>query len=78
MLRSLFKPAHDDRKYALALEYGITIARTAMEQNVELTPELVERAETMVMGEFPNKTLHNLAGQMVPNVLSVFELDIRE
>lgn len=77
MLRNLFKK-HDDRKYALAFEYGITVARTAMEQKIELTPEFIERAEKMIAGEFPNKDVHNLAGQMVPNVLSVFELDIRE
>lgn len=68
--------AYSKEKILLAFEYGLTIARVAQEQKIEMTPELVERAEKMIEGEFLNQTETHIAGNMVPNILSVFELDI--
>lgn len=64
------------KKLLLAFEYGLTIARVAHEHNVELTPEIVERAEKMILNEAKIQTPTRMATQMVPNILSVFELDI--
>lgn len=65
----------DTQRAILAFEYGVVLARTAIEQGIELTPELVKKAEVMIEGEFSTKTIDNLAGQMLPNIMSVFELD---
>lgn len=75
MLRELF---YDRKRTLLAFEYGLTIARVAQEQGVEMTPELVERAEKMIDGEFSTQSASFLAGNMAPNILSVFELDVRK
>lgn len=61
------------KKLLLAFEYGLTIAKVAQEQNVELTPELVERAEKIVVAEFTSKNPERLAVEMVPNILATFE-----
>lgn len=79
-LRKFFgiKEKYSKEKLILAFEYGLTIARTAHEMNVEMTPDLVERAEKMIEGEFSAQSPTHLAGNMVPNILSAFELDIRK
>ncbi len=69
-------PFFGRKKLLLAFEYGLTIARTANEMKVELTPELVEKAEIMIENEAKTQTDSRFATQMVPNILSVFELDI--
>lgn len=69
-------PYFGKEKLLLAFEYGLTIARVAQEQNVELTPEIVKRAEKIIENEFRNQTPTFLATNMVPIILSVFELDI--
>lgn len=76
LLNKLFRRGYSIEKVRLAFEYGLTIARTANEMKVELTPELVEKAEKMIEGEFSAQSPTHLAGNMVPNILSVFELDI--
>ncbi len=44
--------------------------------NVELTPELVERAEKVLVGEAHTQTVTHMAVNTVPNILSAFELDM--
>jgi NOL1/NOP2/fmu family ribosome biogenesis protein len=68
--------AYSKEKILLAFEYGLAIANVAKEHNIEVTPELVKKAEAMIEGEFLNQSETHLAGNMVPNILSVFELDI--
>lgn len=63
-------------KLLLAFEYGLTLARVANENSVELTPEIVVRAEEMIENEAKTQTDTRFATQMVPNILSVFHLDI--
>jgi len=65
-----------EKKLKLAFEYGMMIANTAHEMEYEITPELMERAEVMLMGEFSSQTAEQLAIDMGPNILSAFELDI--
>lgn len=69
-------PFFGRKKLFLAFEYGLTIAQTAHEMKVEMTPEIVERAERMIEGEFSTQTPTRLAVDIVPNILSVFELDL--
>jgi len=62
-------------KLLLAFEYGIVLADVAKKQKVKMTPELVARAEVMIKNEFSIQTASHLAGNIVPNILTVFELD---
>lgn len=64
------------KKILLAFEYGMILAKSAQEMKVELTPELSEKAEVMLLNEFRNKGPQELANDMAPNILSVFELDL--
>lgn len=69
-------PFFGRKKLLLAFEYGLTIAQTATAQGIELTPEIVARAESMIENEARTQTETRMATQMVPNILTVFELDI--
>lgn len=73
----MFKlPLYGKKKLRLAFEYGLTIAQTAHEMKVEMTPELIERAEEMIVGEFTDQSAQHVALNMVPNILTAFELDL--
>lgn len=63
-------------KLILAFEYGLILAEVAKKQNVELTPEIVIRAEKMLENEFKNQRATFLATNIVPNLMTVFELDV--
>jgi len=72
----MFKiPFFDSKKLRLAFEYGMVLAKTANDMKVEITPELMEKAEVMLIGEFRSQTAERLAIDMAPNILSAFELD---
>jgi len=60
----------------MAFEYGVLIAEAAKELNVELTPEIIKNAEVMIVGEFSSRTVEELATDMLPNILSAFEIDL--
>lgn len=66
------------KKLFLAFEYGVVLADVAQKQGIELTPEIVARAEKMLENEFRNETASHLAVTMVPNILSVFEIDMNK
>lgn len=60
----------------LAFEYGLVLAEVAHKQGVELTPEMVDRAEKMIEGEFQNGTPTRISVDMIPNIMTVFELNL--
>lgn len=64
------------KKLLLSFEYGMIITKTAQEMKVELTPELSERAERMIYHEFTTKNPTRLSVDMIPNIMSIFELDL--
>lgn len=66
------------KKLLLAFEYGIVLADVARKMKVKMTPELIEKAETMLEGEFTSQTASHLATHMEVNLLSAFELDMNE
>jgi hypothetical protein len=66
-------PLFGKKKLLLAFEYGLTISQVAKEQGVELTPELVEKAEKIIFNEFKNQTPTRVSVEMIPNILAVFE-----
>lgn len=63
-------------KLLLAFEYGILIADVAKSHNIELTPEIVERAEKMLENEARTRSAEDMAVDIVPNLLTAFELDL--
>lgn len=75
MLGSKLK-AEREKKILLAFEYGLMLGEVARGMNIELTPEHVKRAEKMIENEFRTQTASFLAGNMQPNLLTVFEFDI--
>lgn len=71
-------PLFGRKKLLLAFEYGVIMAETAVAQKVPLTPQLIEKAERMIEGEFRIQTPTRLAVDIVPNVLTAFELDLSQ
>lgn len=71
-------PWFSRNKLLMAFEYGLLFADVAKQQGVPITPELVKKAEIMIENEFRNQTETHIAGNIVPNLLSVFELDTSE
>jgi len=66
-------PFFGKKKLLLAFEYGMIFASSAKDLKVELTPELSKRFEVMLLNEFKSKSATQLAVDMFPNILSVFE-----
>jgi hypothetical protein len=66
-------PLYNTQKLLLSFEYGVCISETAKERGVELTPEMVKRAEEIIEKEFKSQTAEYCATHMVPNILAVFE-----
>ena len=60
-------------RYLLALEYGVILSETAKNQGVELTEKMVKKAEAMFLSECETSTDTELAVNMIPNILSIFE-----
>ena len=66
-------PFYGNKKLRLAFEYGVAIADVAKENGVSITPELIKRAEEIIVSEFSQKSATKVACEMVPNLLAVFE-----
>lgn len=71
-------PFYSKQKLVLSFEYGLTIAHVAHEHSIELTPEIVNRAEEMMLNEFSSKSATQLSIDMMANVLSIFETNLTE
>lgn len=75
LLKRIFK-LYSEQELLLSFEYGLVISESAKEMKVEITPDISRKAEIMIVGEFSSKSSQELADQMIPNILSVFEIDI--
>ena len=64
---------YNKQKLLLAMEYGLVLSETAHARGVELTPDIVKRAEDLIEKEFKGQTAEYCATHMVPNILAVFE-----
>lgn len=79
MLDKLFKhylKAEREKKILLAFEYGLNLSECAREMKIELTADHAKRAEEMIQNEFATQNASFLAGNMIPNLMTVFEFDI--
>lgn len=61
------------QKLLLALEFGVNISEVARELKIEVTPEMVNKAETILLNECRTGTASKFACNMVSYTLAVFE-----
>jgi len=66
-------PLHSNKKLLLAFEWGVILADVAKKHKVKLTPEIIKRAEDIILKEFKEKSPSKLAGEMEIIILSIFE-----
>ena len=66
-------PFYSKKKLILAVEYGITLSETMKGMNQELTPEIVKRAEDIILKEFSIKNPERLSIEMIPNLMASIE-----
>lgn len=64
---------HNNKKLTLAFEFAVIISETAKSMNVELTKEIVERAEKILLEEFNSRSAQEIANSMQGLALAVFE-----
>lgn len=68
-LRNIF----GKKKLFLAFEYGLALSEVARETKTELTPDIVERAEDILLDACTHGTAERVAVDMIPNILASFE-----
>jgi len=61
------------KKLLLAFEYGLVLSDVAKNKKIELTPEIVERAESILLDVCRGSTTKRVGLDMIPNILSMFE-----
>lgn len=66
-------PIYSQKKLLLSFEYGLIFSETAKSRGIELTPELVNKMEEIISGEFKKKSPTRLSVDMIPNILASFE-----
>lgn len=64
---------YGEKKLITAFEYGMLLSESAKTQKVELTREIVERAEEIIKKEFREKDWEQLNQDMAVNILAAFE-----
>lgn len=70
----MFKlPFFGKKKLLLAFEYSAVLHDSAHELGITITPEIIERAEILVLNEFKNKGKERLALEMIPNIMAILE-----
>lgn len=68
-------PLYSNQKLLLSFEFGLTIAEVAKKQKIKLTPEIIERAEKILLNEFRKESAEKIAIGMIPTILAVFETE---
>lgn len=68
-------PFYSKTKLLLAFEYGVILSQVAKENNVEVTKELMERMEKIILNEFSTKSPTKLSTETIPNILACFETE---
>jgi len=66
---------HGNTKLLLSFELGIMLAKVAQENNIELTKEIVERAEKIILNEFQTRSPQQIASSMELLALAIFEVN---
>lgn len=70
----MFKlPIYNKTEMRLMFEYGYMLGEVAKNRNVELTSEILQRCEDIVLKELRIKKWKQVVLETVPNVLASFE-----
>lgn len=65
-------PIYNKKRLILAFEYAIALSDVAREQKIELTPEIIKRAENILLKEW-HKSPERIAVDFTVNILAAFE-----
>lgn len=64
------------QKLLLSFEYGVILSQVAKEQGIELIPEILKRAEEIILDSFKRNSSEKVAIDMLPNILAIFETNM--
>ena len=67
-------PIYGKKTLKIALEFGLNLSEVAKSMNKKLTPEIVTRAENILIEELKIKGLKKTALNFVPLILAAFEV----
>lgn len=67
-------PVYGNKDLRVAFEFGVILSEVAKEKGVELTPEISERAEQILIEELKLNGLTKTALNFVPLVLASLEV----
>jgi hypothetical protein len=66
-------PLYSNQKLLLSFEYGIILSQVAQERELVLTPEIITRAEEILLAEFKKNNATKLSTEMITNILAMIE-----
>ena len=66
-------PIYSKTKLLLAFELGVILTETAHKMNIEVTTEMMKRAEEIITKEFSSKNSTKLSTEMIPTILAIIE-----
>jgi hypothetical protein len=66
---------YNKKKVLLALEFGLAISEVAKKMEVELTKEIVERAENIFLNEIETRGEQQIANDFTALILASFEVN---
>ena len=66
-------PIYGNKTLKLTFEFGMILSDTAKGMGIELTPEIVEKAETIVIRELKENGLEKTAVNFIPLVMTMLE-----
>lgn len=66
-------PFFGSKKLRLGFEFGVIMSEVAKGMNMELTPEMVARAEDILLDQCKTKSAQEFANQMNACALAAFE-----
>ena len=64
---------YSKKKVLLAFEFAVVLSDVAKQLKIEMTPEIVNRAETLIKNELGPKTASHFAGHMSMYALAILE-----
>ncbi len=66
-------PLYGSKKLRLAFEFGVIMSEVAKGMNMELSPEMVARAEDILLDQSKSKSAQEFANQMNACAMAAFE-----
>lgn len=66
-------PIYSNKKLITAFEYGLMMGSVAKDTGIELTKEISQRMENIILKEFPKKKWEQLNTDMMVNLIAAFE-----